>query len=81
MIQHENERIIVHSDIKCLFWNSEFTRILHQYLQCLFDVHQFNLGRPSNLVYIGKLVEHLRGLIEDKRCIHCKKQLSSQKEA
>lgn len=77
MIQHEKERTTVFPEMKCLFCNSTFTGTLHQYLQWLFDIHQFNPGRPSNLVYIGELVEYLRALIDNNQCIFCNQQFAS----
>ena len=71
MIEHEQERTVVHENIPCIFCNKTFTGTWQQYLQWLFDVHSFNPGRPANLVFIPELIEYLRKLISNHQCIHC----------
>lgn len=80
MNQHEHERTTVNKDLKCLFCHDKFTGTWHQYLQWLFDVHGFNPGRPSNLVFIEELISILRHQIEHNVCIHCFEQLPNQKQ-
>ena len=79
MRQFEYERTHVNENVKCLFCNETFTGTWHQYLQWLFERHAFNPGRPTNLVFIGELVEWLRSQLESNTCIHCGQRLPNQK--
>jgi hypothetical protein len=71
MQQFEFERTHPNDQIKCLFCDDHFQGTWHDYLQWLFDVHGFNPGRPSNLVFIPELVDHLRTTLSNKTCFFC----------
>ncbi|EAY02372.1 hypothetical protein TVAG_030450 [Trichomonas vaginalis G3] len=79
MIEHEQERTIPNKDINCLFCPSTFNGTWHEYLQWLFEEHQFNPGRPSNLVYIPHLIQYLKNQLDNNICIFCGVQLPNQR--
>ena len=79
MSEHEYERTHKQIDIPCLFCPSKFTGTWHEYLQWLFEEHQFNPGRPSNLIFIPRLIEYLRNQLDHNTCIFCGSQLPNQR--
>lgn len=79
MIEHEQERTIKNQDINCLFCPSSFSGTWHEYLQWLFEEHQFNPGRPSNLVQIPKLIHYLKSQLDNNICIFCNSQFPNQR--
>lgn len=79
MLEHEKERTDIHNDINCLFCPNTFTGTWHQYLQWLFEEHQFNPGRPSNLVFIPQLIHLLKTEIETNICIYCQSTFPNQR--
>lgn len=76
--EHEVERERA-EEMKCLFCGADFTGTWHEYLQWLFEVHQFNPGRPSNLVYIPELIALLRQQLESNACIYCSARFPNQR--
>jgi DNA-directed RNA polymerase subunit N (RpoN/RPB10) len=80
MAEFEFERTEPIADLKCLFCGQHFSGTWQAYLQWLFEVHQFNPGRPTNLVYIPEFVSILRGQLESLRCIHCSEVFQSAKQ-
>ena len=76
---HDEERRVVHEDIPCLFCTEKFTGTWHEYLQRLFEEHQFNPGRPDNLVYIPEMVERLRSELMSNTCIFCNSVFPNQR--
>lgn len=79
MIEHEKERTEYHNQIDCLFCTKTFDGTWHAYLQWLFEEHQFNPGRPSNLIYIPYLINLLRSKIESNACIYCSSTFPNQR--
>ena len=79
MSEHEFERTTIQKEIPCLFCQSKFTGTWHEYLQWLFEEHQFNPGRPSNLVFIPYLIEYLKNQLDNNYCIFCGSQLPNQR--
>jgi hypothetical protein len=80
MRAHEAERTIPQRGIACLFCQELFDGTWHGYLQWLFETHQFNPGRPSNLVFIPELVERLRGELEVNVCMYCRAVFPNQRK-
>lgn len=80
MLQHEIERTTIFPQLRCIFCNSSFRGTWHQYLQWLFEVHQFNPGRPSNLVHIEELIDYLRPFILNFQCFNCGRTLENSKQ-
>lgn len=80
MREHEQERTLIQKDIPCLFCSEEpFTGTWHDYLQFLFKQHQFNPGRPANLIFIPELINLLHGQLENFICIFCGSQFPNQR--
>ena len=79
MAEHELERTVVQKDIPCLFCPLKFTGTWHGYLQWIFEEHQFNPGRPSNLIFIPILVDMLKQKLDNNTCIFCGTQLPNQR--
>ena len=77
---HENERLNIQENISCLFCNKLFKGTWHEYLQWLFDEHQFNPGRPSNLIFIPQLIEFLQNQLNNDICIYCNLKLPNQRK-
>jgi hypothetical protein len=79
MEEHEIERSVVQSNMKCLFCNDVFEGTWHEYLQWLFEKHQFNPGRPANLIFIPDLVDVLGHELDSNICIYCKSVFPNQR--
>lgn len=80
MQEHEMERTEVKNGLQCLFCNDEYTGTWHSYLQWLFETHQFNPGRPSNLVFIPEMIQFLRDELNSNTCIFCKSVFPNQRK-
>ncbi|KAH0803448.1 zinc finger protein [Histomonas meleagridis] len=78
MVEHEKERE-EKSEMKCLFCNENFRGTWHEYLQWEFEEHQFNPGRPSNLIFIPELIALLRKQLDSNICICCGAQFPNQR--
>ena len=78
MVEHEHERTEMHH-IDCLFCPNSFDGTWQGYLQWLFEEHQFNPGRPSNLIFIPKMIEVLRSKLESNVCIYCSSVFPNQR--
>lgn len=76
--EHEIEREKV-CEMKCLFCGEDFKGTWHEYLQWLFEKHQFNPGRPSNLVYIPELIDLLKKQLDNNICIYCSSHFPNQR--
>ena len=79
MPEHEFERTVKQEKIPCLFCQSDFSGTWHEYLQWLFEEHQFNPGRPSNLIFIPQLINYLKNKLDNNICIFCGTQLPNQR--
>jgi hypothetical protein len=80
MREHEAERTVPHSSLPCLFCSDLFDGTWHDYLQQLFETHQFNPGRPSNLVFIPNLVAAIRSDLDANVCMFCKCVFPNQRK-
>ncbi|OHS93609.1 hypothetical protein TRFO_40117 [Tritrichomonas foetus] len=78
MAEHELERTQIHH-LPCLFCLESFDGTYHDYLQWLFEEHQFNPGRPANLIYIPQLIDLLRSELESNVCIFCSSTFPNQR--
>lgn len=79
MCEHEMERTEEH-EMQCLFCNDQYKGTWHNYLQWLFETHQFNPGRPSNLVFIPEMIQFLRDELNANTCIFCKSVFPNQRK-
>jgi len=80
MKAHDMERTAIQKDLPCLFCSEMFSGTWHGYLQWLFNEHQFNPGRPSNLVYIPNMISLLMKQLENNVCISCGEQHENQRK-
>jgi hypothetical protein len=78
--EHEAERTVPQTALPCLFCRELFDGTWHGYLQWLFENHQFNPGRPSNLVWIPQLVQRLHDELENNVCMFCKAVFPNQRK-
>jgi hypothetical protein len=80
MQEHEAERTVPQAALPCLFCPELFDGTWHDYLQWLFEKHQFNPGRPSNLVFIPQMVQCLRDELDNNICMFCKAVFPNQRK-
>lgn len=79
MQEHERERTEINENIPCLFCTEKYTGTWQGYLQYLFVEHQFNPGRPSNLIYIKEFISRLRNQLDSNACIFCQAVFPNQR--
>jgi len=71
--QQEKERNDTSFHKKCLFCTKVYSGNRAELFSHMFEEHHFNIGRPDNLVYVNKLLDHLQHSIDNFLCVYCEK--------
>lgn len=69
--RHQFEREDKNYVRECLFCRNISTTTRANYLNHLYEKHNFHIAKPDNLIFIDELIDTIAGKLENLQCIFC----------
>jgi len=75
--KQKKERSDISFEKRCLFCSSVFKGDRNMLIAHMFQAHQFNIGRPDNLVDVAEFIDLLQLKLDSLQCLYCEKTYKS----